>query len=114
MKRLILFVLLFGSTVFAQPGATRRATNVAALLAHPEFFHQHPVMAVGELKLLDTGELRLTTDGVSMRVVNKGNTPDGLVEVRGEFWDLSKFNPDDPRLVSYDIRRTFGIDPEGS
>jgi hypothetical protein len=66
------------------------------------------------LKLLDSGELRLTTDGASLRVLNKGNSPDGLVEVRGEFWDLGKFNADDPRLAGYDLRRSFGIDVEGS
>jgi hypothetical protein len=114
MKRLLLLALLFGTTISAQSGGARRATNVAALLAHPEFFHMRPVAAIGELKLLDNGELRLTTDGVSVRVLNKGNAPDGLVEVRGEFWDIGRFNADDPRLAGYDLRRSFGIDPEGS
>ncbi|HUR33377.1 MAG TPA: Ig-like domain-containing protein [Vicinamibacterales bacterium] len=114
MKRLLLCVLLFAASASAQPGAARRATNVAALLAHPEFFHMRPVVVVGELTLLDSGELRLATDGVSLRVVNKGSTPNGLAEVRGEFWDLGKFNGDDPRLVGYNLRRDFGIDPEGS
>lgn len=114
MKRLFLLFLLAAVSVSAQTGATRRATNTAALVAHPAFFHLRPVVAVGELKLLDTGELRLTTDGVSVRVIYQGSTPDGLAEVRGEFWDLGKFNADDPRLVSYDLRRTFGIDPEGA
>jgi len=115
MKRLSLFVLLlFAATLSAQPGTTttRRATNIAALRAHSEFFHMHPVVVIGELKLLDTGELRLTSDGASLRVVNKGNTPEGNVEVRGEFWDLGKFTADDPRLVGMDLRRTFGLDTE--
>jgi hypothetical protein len=114
MKRLFLLFLLAAVSVSAQTGVTRRATNTAALVAHPAFFHMRPVVAVGELKLLDTGELRLTTDGVSVRVVYQGSPPDGPAEVRGEFWDLGKFNPDDPRLVSYDLRRTFGIEPEGA
>lgn len=113
MKRVILLCLLVAAGVYAQPGATRRATNTAALLAHPEFFHNRPVVVAGDMKLLDTGEYRLTTDGVSVRVLNKGNTPEGAVEVRGEFWDLGKFNADDPRLVGYDLKRSFGIDPEG-
>ena len=33
---------------------------------------RRPVVVGGELKLLDSGELRLTTDGVSLRVLNKG------------------------------------------
>ena len=114
MKRLFLLFLLVAASLSAQPAATRRATNIAALLSHASYFHMRPVVVVGELKLLDSGELRLTTDGASIRVVHQGTTPDGLAEVRGEFWDLGKFNADDPRLVSYDVKRTFGIDPEGA
>jgi len=115
MKRLPFVLLLFAASVSAQPGSTttRRATNIPSLQAHSEFFHMRPVVVVGEMKMLDSGELRLTTDGASLRVVNKGNSPEGSVEVRGEFWDLGKFTSDDPRLVGYDLRRTFGIDTEG-
>jgi hypothetical protein len=113
MKRVLLGCLLIASAVSAQTGAARRATNVAALLAYPAYFHQRPVSAVGELTLLDSGETRLTTDGVSVRVVSQGsNLPGGAVEVRGEFWDLGRFNADDPRLATYDLKRVFGIDTE--
>ena len=114
MKRLLLLLFFVSATVSAQPGTPRRATNIAALLAQSTYFHQHPVVVVGELTLLDSGELRLTTDGLSIRVISQGNTPNGMVELRGEFWDLGRFNADDPRLATYDIRRTFGIDPEGA
>lgn len=114
MKRLLALSLLAAASVYAQSGATRRATNVAALLAQTEFFHNRPVVVVGEMALLDSGEYRLSSEGASIRVISKGNTPEGLVEVRGDFWDLGKFNADDPRLVSYDLKRNFGIDPEGS
>jgi hypothetical protein len=113
MKRLLPVLLLVATTLSAQSGVARRAANVAALLAHPAFFHLHPVVLVGELTLLDTGELRLTTDGVSIRVVHQGNTPDGMAEVRGEFWDLGKLRADEPRLAGYDLKRSFGIDPDG-
>jgi len=49
-----------------------------------------------------------------VRVVSQGNLPNGPVEVRGEFWDLGKFSADDPRLATYDVKRSFGIDPAGS
>ncbi|MGE0451564.1 MAG: Ig-like domain-containing protein [Vicinamibacterales bacterium] len=114
MKRLVPVLLVFAATVTAQPGATRRSTNLAALAAFPTYFHQRPVLVAGDLTLLDTGELRLTSDGLSMRVVKDGTTTEGPVEVRGEFWDLGRFNADDPRLQRYDLRRTFGIDPEGA
>lgn len=113
MRKLLLVALLAGGTAFAQTGVARRATNIAALLAHSEFFHNRPVVVIGDMKLMDSGEYRLTTDNLSMRVLNKGNTPEGSVEVRGDFWDLGKLNADDPRLVSYDLKRSFGIDPEG-
>jgi hypothetical protein len=114
MKRLLPLLLLVTATLSAQGGMTRRATNPAALLAHASYYHTRPVVVVGELKLLDTGELRLTSDGTSIRLVYQGNTPDGVAEVRGEFWDLGKFSAGDPRLVGYDVKRTFGIDPEGA
>lgn len=107
-------VLSAAVPLIGQSGGTRRATNPAALIAHPEFFHQRPVVVTGELQLLDSGEMRVTNDGVSIRVVSTGTSPSGIVEVRGEFWDLGKFNADDPRLATYDLRRVFGIDPEGA
>ncbi|MGH9143916.1 MAG: Ig-like domain-containing protein, partial [Vicinamibacterales bacterium] len=38
--------------------------------------------------------------------------PDGLDEVRGEFWDLGRMKADDIRLSTYDLRQTFKIDPD--
>jgi hypothetical protein len=102
------------SPAWAQPGNTRRATNIPALLAYPAYYHTRPVVVVGELTLLDSGEMRLGTDSGSIRVAYQGNAPEGAVEVRGEFWDLGRFNADDPRLQTLDLRRTFGIDPEGA
>jgi hypothetical protein len=110
--RVSVLSLALAATVVAQQAATRRATNVAALAAHPGFFHLRPVTAVGELKLQDTGEFRLTTDGVSMHVVVKDSAPEGLDEVRGEFWDVGRMGADDPRLAGMDLRRVFKIDPD--
>jgi hypothetical protein len=92
----------------------RRATNIAALTVHPAFYHLRPIVVVGTLTLQDNGERRLRTDDGSLRVVYKGNAPEGLAEVRGEFWDLGRMNADDPRLIGHDVRATFQIDPEGA
>jgi hypothetical protein len=92
----------------------RRATNISALRNFPAFFHLHPVIVVGTLALADNGDIRVTDEGGGMRVVFRGGLPDGVVEVRGEFWDLGRMNADDPRLAGYDLMRTFRIDPEGS
>jgi Bacterial Ig-like domain len=111
--RCLALIVLFGATVTAQP-ATRRATNLAALLAHPAFYQLRPIVIVGSLKLQDNGEFRVTSDASSMRVIVKGSAPEGIDEVRGEFWDLGRLSAEDPRLAGYDLKATFKIDPEGA
>jgi hypothetical protein len=115
MARAFLTVLLASAvTAVSSQSSPRRATNIAALTSHPAFYHLRPVVVVGTLGLQDNGERRLRTDDGSLRVVFKGNAPDGLAEVRGEFWDLGRMNADDPRLAGYDLRATFQVDPDGA
>ena len=109
MKRTLALLLAIAATVSAQP-ATRRATNLAALLAYPGFFHGRPILIVGKVGL-DKDELRLSDDTTSIHLLFKGTAPDGLDEVRGEFWDLGRMKSDDIRLSTYDLRQTFKIDP---
>lgn len=108
-----LLAVLCATGVSAQP-SPRRATNLAALVAHPTYFHLRPVVVVGTVALQDNGELRVTSEGTSMHLVSKGSAPDGVDEIRGEFWDLGRMNADDARLAGYDLRSTFRIDPEGA
>lgn len=110
---LTLVPLLLAAAVAAQP-ATRRATNIAALLAQPAFYHLRSIVLVGDVKRLDTGELRVSTGDLSLPVIYTGSAPDGVDEIRGEFWDLGRMNVDDPRLARYDLQRSFNIDPEGA
>lgn len=110
--KLVAALSAVAATVSAQQ-SPRRATNIAALRSFPAFYHLRPVVVVGTLALADNGDLRLSNDGAAMRVVYKGNTPDGLAEVRGEFWDLGRMNADDPRLAGMEAAKTFHIDPEG-
>src|SRR5262249_8460632 len=100
------------ATAAAQP-AVRRATNIAALLAYPSFYHTRPILIVGTVTAKGD-QLRVGDEGGSIRLISKETAPDGLVEVRGEFWDLGQMKADDPRLTSYDVRSTFGFDPEGA
>lgn len=106
-------IILLAAAASAQQSTLRRATNVPALVAYPSFYHLRPVVVVGTVKQQDNGEILLTDDAGSVRVVSKGSVPDGLDEVRGEFWDLGRLNADDPRLAGYDIRATFRVDPDG-
>ena len=94
----------------AQP-ATRRATNLATLLAFPGFFHGRPILIVGTVGI-ENDQLRLSDDNGSIHLLYKGgNAPDGLDEVRGEFWDIGRMKPDDIRLSTYDLKTTFKMDP---
>lgn len=104
--------LAVAALAVAQP-ATRRATNIPALLAYPGFFSGRPIVIVGKVGV-EKDELRVSNDEASIHLITKGNAPDGLDEVRGELWDLGRMKPDDPRLSAYDLRTTFHIDPDGA
>jgi hypothetical protein len=100
------------AVVLAQP-ATRRPTNIAALKQYPSFYHNRPILIVGTVSTTDKG-IRMSNDDGAFNVLFKGSAPDGLDEVRGIFWDLGRMKPDEPQLASYDLQRTFGIDPNGA
>ena len=99
------FAFIVVSAVYAQP-VTRRASNLAALLAYPGFYHGRPVVVVGKVGLAQDG-VKLSDDTASIRLVFKGNAPDGVDEIRGEFWDIGRMKPDEPKLSGYDLRATF-------
>jgi Big-like domain-containing protein len=111
LKRALVLVAL-ASTAIAQP-ATRRATNIAALLAYPTYFAGRPIVIVGKVGV-EKDQLRVSNDEGSIHLITKGNAPDGVDEVRGEFWDLGRMKPDDPRFSTYDLRATFHIDPDAA
>src|SRR3954452_21053766 len=108
-KRVLLVALAVSSAASAQP-SPRRATNIEMILAYPGFFHGRPVLIVGTVSSKPNGDLVVGDDATSVRLVVKGTAPDGLDEVRGEFWDIGRMKPDDPRL-SNEMRTTFRIDP---
>jgi hypothetical protein len=110
--RLVALLVAIAATSTAQPASVRRATNIAALQAFPSFYHLRSILVVGTLAQQANGDLTLTDGLASVHVVAKDNAPDGLDEVRGEFWDLGRMSPDDPRLAAYDVKSTFHIDPE--
>jgi hypothetical protein len=110
-KRAFLIALAVAASVAAQP-ATRRATNLALLLAYPGFYHGRPVVIVANVGM-QQNQLRASDDTGSIRLIFKGSAPDGLDEVRGEFWDLGRMKADDPRLSVYDLRTTFQMEPDG-
>jgi hypothetical protein len=108
----LLPVLALAAAATAQP-SVRRATNLSTLLAYPGFFHLRPVTIAGAVEVRDEG-LLLSDGANSVRVVARDAGADGgQSELRGEYWDLGRMNPDDPRLAAHDLRAAFRFDPEG-
>jgi hypothetical protein len=111
LRRTVLIVLALSALVSAQP-QTRRATNLAMILAYPGFYHGRSIVIVGTVGLVDN-RLKVSDDAASVNLVFKGSAPDGLDEIRGEFWDVGRLKPDDPRVTSLDLSGTFRLDPDG-
>jgi len=109
--RCTLLLALLAVSAVAQP-MTRRATNIAALLAFPGYYTGRPVLIMGKVSV-EKDELRVSSESGSIRLISKGNAPDGLDEIRGEFWDIGRMKPDDPRLRQFDLKSTFRFDPDG-
>jgi hypothetical protein len=114
MFRRVLFLVLAATMAASAQPLPRRAANLAALLAYPGFYHLRPVTVAGTLGRDGTGQLLLRDEVGTMRILFESSAPDGLVEIRGQYWDLGRMNADDPRLATYDLRRAFGVDPEGA
>jgi hypothetical protein len=110
-KGLAAFALIAVAAVSSAQPATRKATNLAMLKAYPGYYHGRHIVIVGTVAL-DGTRLKVSDDNASIHVIFKGNAPDGLDEVRGEFWDLGRMKADDIRLAAYDLRAVFNVDPE--
>src|SRR6185436_4837890 len=103
-----LALVLTADNMSAQTPA-RRASNIAALLAYPAYFHNRQVVLIGQVTTDDKGVIRASDGIASVHLVFKGSAPDGNDEIRGEFWDLGRMKVDEPRLSNIDLRQTFGI-----
>ncbi len=89
----------------AQP-ASRTATTLEALAQHPLFFHGRTIVVRGTVEQPASGIVSLRADDSTRPVFvlqRDRGVPDGLVELRGQFWDLGRLTPDDPHLAGFDI-----------
>jgi hypothetical protein len=112
MKKAVALVVLATLSAGAQ-SVTRRVANISGLRTYPGFYHLRQLTIAGAITATDTGLRIGDDDGNSILLVTKGPVPEGLDEVRGEFWDIGRMDPADPRLASYDLKRTFQFDPDG-
>ena len=110
MRRFAGFALFAGAlvshTLVAQaPG--RIATTADALVATPVFFHGRQVVVRQPI----TGSLDLARlDGTSKPVFLFWKEQPSVArdaELRGEFWDLGRLQPDDARFSSYNFERVL-------
>jgi hypothetical protein len=95
--------------VLAAPGApvaqapTRIATTADALVAAPFFFHGKQV-AVRHALEQDGDLVRLAGTARPVFVYWRSRPDRSSGEIRGEFWDLGRFEEQDARFAGYDFR----------
>lgn len=99
-------LLLMTGGGIAQPASFPTATTIDALTRYPNFYHLKAVMVRGQLTLKD-GQARLLPPGGAERGVDllvRGAPPaEGLIEVRGQFWDVGRLSQDDPHAGALDL-----------
>ena len=97
----------------AQP-MSRRAVTIPAITAFPSFYNGQPVVLRAEIRR-DGQRASLATAAHSVPAfVPTDVSGSGLVEVRGEVWDLGRMQPDDFRLSTKDLRGLLGVEPTAS
>lgn len=101
-----LATLVVAANGAAQP-ATRRATDIAALVAYPGFYHAQPVVLRAEI--IQTGDRLALVDPDEPRALrvaprSGASIPTGRVEARGVFWDVGRLMPDDPRVTGNNLK----------
>jgi Big-like domain-containing protein len=111
--RLLAAMLLAASAVSGQVMA-RRAATLAAIRSYPAFYNGQPVLLRAELQ--QEGErASLVTGDSRIPALIKGNVSgSGVLEVRGEVWDLGRMQADDPRFSGRDIRQFVGLESGAS
>lgn len=101
MSRRILaaiFLLLLGADGGAQT-PVRRLTTIDALRQYPGYFHLQNVLVHGEF-VENGGRVTLRAADRDVLVqLNQEKTTTGLVEVRGQFLDVGRLEPGDPRVT---------------
>jgi hypothetical protein len=101
--------LLAASAVSGQTLA-RRAATIQAITTYPAFYNGQPVLLRAELQQDGERASLVAGDHRIPALLKAGVSGSGLVEVRGEVWDLGRMQPDDVRLSGRDLRQFLGTD----
>jgi hypothetical protein len=110
---LLAATLLAASDVSGQTMA-RRATTIEAIRNYPAFYSGQPVLLRAELQQDGERASLLAGDSRIPALLKGGVSGSGLLEVRGEVWDLGRMHPDDPRFSGRDLRQFLGMDAGAS
>ena len=86
----------------AQPAA-RRATTIVALRSYPGFYHQQNVSVIGAVKAERVEDALLASDEATIRLIARELPREGRLEARGQFLDIGRMSPDDPRLIPLNL-----------
>jgi hypothetical protein len=105
MATSVVIVAALAATISAQTN-TRRATDIASLVAFPGFYHGQAIVLQADLA--ETGNtvvLVQADEARALRVTSSGAISSrGRVEARGVFWDVGRLKPDDPRVITNGIQ----------
>jgi hypothetical protein len=85
----------------------RRATTAAALTTFPNYYGGQQVVVRAEVVEGASGP-RLAGDGPPIFLLAREPLAKGLLEIRGEFWDLARMSPDDPRIAGFNLDKALG------
>ena len=105
--------LLMASPAAAQP-IGRRAVTIPLITAYPSFYNGQQVTLRAEVRR-EGERASLATEYHSIPAFVPGDlSGSGVVEVRGEVWDIGRMQPDDFRLSTKDLRSLLGAEPMAS
>ncbi len=101
---LVIGIVVIGDHVVAQT-QSRIATTRGLLLTNPLFFHSRNVAITDTPRLID-GVWRLPSDEKKhLIVIFRGSpTTDRAVEIRGTFFDVGRFAPEDSRITAFELK----------
>ena len=105
--------LLAASAVSGQ-SLSRRATTITAIRSYPAFYNNQPVLLRAELQQDGERASLIAGDSRIPALVKSSVSGSGVLEVRGEVWDLGRMQPDDPRFAGREIRQFVGLESGAS
>jgi len=95
-------ILLAATAIAGSQPAVRRSTTVAAVRQYPSYFHLQNVLLHGELVEGGSGFLLRGGDrDIPLMMNDVKGAGSGLVEVRGQLFDIGRLEPGDPRVRAY-------------